>query len=193
MGWFAWLFVFALGFAVGALLSWLYTRYVECPALASRPAEGLEAVDVALRERRGRLEVYSQGRWYGEAKKVPEEVLHHMQRRSLQWLRWLKAGETVAYAPGRPAPARTPPRESPASEEPDPARMYAQIEVRARQLLGQRGLRVLLRLVPQGPGVVIRVNDQVYQRVDDIPDPRIREVLREAVRSWEADLRRKRG
>jgi len=187
----AWLFVFMLGFTVGALLSWLYTRYMECPAAMHRPpGPEMEQVDVALREQDGRLEVYVQGRWYTSARGLPEKVLHHMQRRSLQWLRWLKAGDQLYHREA----ARTgspPVAVSTAREAPDTARMYAQIEARARRLLAAQGVQVLLRLIPKGPGVQIQVGEQHYNSVEEIPDERVREALREAARSWEADLKRK--
>ena len=188
-----WAFVFMLGFTVGALVSWWFTLYWECPKRYARqdtPKE--QAFDMALRVPEDRdLEVFYQGRWYQQSHQLLPNAFQQVQRLSLHLLRWLDEAERPRYAkegatPRRPTPTAVSPKGKTGLE-----RMHEEIDRLVQRKAREMGIETPIRIMAKGTAVVIWVGTEKYERLTDIPDPRIQSLIQEAVREWEDEWQRR--
>ncbi len=189
-----WAFVFMLGFTVGALVSWWFTLYWECPKRYARTeAEDKDAFDMALRVPEGQgLEVFYQGRWYQQSRQLLPPAFQQIQRLSLRLLRWLDEAERPQYAqedtlprrPGTPAP-------HPPSAKTGLERMHEEIDHLIQRKAQEMGIDTPIRIMAAGTAVVIWVGTEKYERLTDIPDPRIQSLIQDAVREWEDEWQRR--
>jgi len=188
-----WAFVFMLGFTVGALVSWWFTLYWECPKRYARedtPEE--QAFDIALRVPEDRdLEVFYQGRWYQQSRQLLPNAFQQVQRLSLRLLRWLDEAERPQYATTstpsrRPTPTAASPKGKTGLE-----RMHEEIDRLVQRKAREMGIETPIRIMAEGTAVVIWVGAEKYARLTDIPDPRIQSLIQEAVREWEDEWQRR--
>lgn len=188
-----WAFVFMLGFTVGALVSWWFTLYWECPKRYTRKdATEEQAFDIALRVPEGRdMEVFYQGRWYQQSRQLLPHVFQQVQRLSLHLLRWLDEAERPRYvqesAPSKhPTSAAGSPKDKTGLE-----RMHEEIDRLVQRKARAMGIETPIRIMAMGTTVVIWVGREKYERLTDIPDPRIQFLIQDAVREWEDEWQRR--
>ena len=89
--------------------------------------------------------------------------------------------------PARPAPITANERAAAAAEQPSPNSIVAQInQILQDKLLtsplGNRGIS--LTEVP-GHGVVVWVGLEHFEGIDSVPDPEVKQIIRESVNEWE--------
>ena len=89
-------------------------------------------------------------------------------------------------APGKPKPAPVVrgPKVVPAG--PPPADMFEQINVILQRKLAGQPQAPVIKLFGQDGELRLMVGHEVFRKVDDVTDPRVRGWIREAVAEWEA-------
>ncbi len=182
------LFIFMLGFTLGALASWWVTWNWECPKKQQAGPGVEEGFDMALRiPEHGPFEVYFQGRWYRDARALVPAAFQRIQQMSFRLLRWLDEAERPRYV--TEADLRTS-RGFKSAATPTTAvtgleRMHEEIDELVRRKAREMGITVPVRIASAGHTVVIWVGDAKYERLADIPDEEVRRLIRAAVQEWE--------
>ena len=191
LGWFfALIFFFALGLALGAAVAWWYAH--QSPEPSPRPDEAsppaLPAQGLYVRwdpDAEHDVRVHFHGREYKRSWDLPDETRYEFQRYLHRLIQWFDrpAGESAAHDSNLSGGRRSPSRLSAAAV----VGMYEEIDQVLQHLLRERGLsrRVSLRYAADVMQLFIYVDADRYEHVDDIPDAEIRDLVREAARLWE--------
>ncbi|GEM_PF-5143220 len=191
LGWFlAVLFFFVLGLALGAAVAWWYARQeAETPATASDAPEVIPPQGLYVRwepDAEHQVRVFFQGKAYKRSWDLPDKARYEFQRylhRLIQWFDEPGSGSAPATDSERPRSRAKTAQLSTAAV----VSMYEEIDAVLQQLLIQRGLphKVSLRYAADVMQLFIHVDAERYAHVDDIPNPEIRALIREAARLWE--------
>ncbi len=189
----AWAFVFMLGFTVGALVSWWFTLYWECPKRYAQENTPSDAFEVALRMPENQdLEVFYQGRWYQQARHLMPPAFQRIQRLGFRLLRWLDEAERPQYAQEAMTRQRRPSTTSTGSgTKTGLERLHEEIDELVQKKAREQGISTPIRIVATGTAVTIWVGGEKYERLTDIPDTRIQAVIQDAVREWEEEWQRR--
>ncbi|NPA06203.1 MAG: hypothetical protein GXO54_02230 [Chloroflexi bacterium] len=184
---------FVGGIALGVLAGW-FTWGTGSPATkdeaktrASRPPKRGLFVHWDRDANHG-IRVHWQGKPYARSWDLPDESRADFQRLLHRLIQWFDQPESRQSKPRARAASRGAPSARPRLDEAATAvRMYAEIDDILQELLQRAQIqrRVHVRFLPQHMQVVVYVDTQSYTSLDDIPDERIRALIREAVRRWE--------
>ncbi len=193
LGWFfALVFFFALGLALGAAVAWWYARQTPAAAPAP-PAEG-EATPPPAQglyvrwdpDAEHDIRVHFHGRAYKRSWDLSDEARYEFQRYLHRLIRWFDhpGGETDEEPTARGRRRGTTSNRLSAAAV---VGMYEEIDQVLQNLIQQRGIphRVSLRYAADVMQLFIHVDAERYEHVDDIPDAEIRALIREAARLWE--------
>ncbi|NPA26056.1 MAG: hypothetical protein GXO36_00430 [Chloroflexi bacterium] len=189
--------LFAIGLFLGIAIGW----FSRGSAKASSPTpsgsdEGAEpAPEHGLLVQWDRdgvhgIRVRWNGKVYPRSWDLPEKVQIEFQRMLHRLIQWFDQPEPKAKAAApqsRARPARPTTSASTMEEAANAVRVYAEIDSILQDLLqrAQMQRRVHVRFLPQQMQVVFYVDSQAYTALEQIPDKRVRLLIREAVRRWE--------
>ncbi len=133
------------------------------------------------------IRVHWQGKPYDRSWDLSDEHRADFQRMLHRLIQWFDQPEPSAAQQARATARPAAPSRPRMDEAATAVRMYAEIDDILQELLQRAQIqrRVHVRFLPQHMQVVVYVDTQSYTSLDEIPDERIRALIREAVRRWE--------